>query len=241
MKLAAGRIMLIMKATAAAGLVLVLIFAAYLGGQTIPLSGDVQALDAPGVVIDAGHGGYDGGAQWGGVIEKDINLAITLQLREILLATGHRVALTRYGDYSLIEQDQVSNPKKREDMARRLAIIEKCQPDVVIVIHCNAINSPIWSGAQTFYQEGYDRGKLLAEDIQKYLVEFTETNRKASSLDMYLLRESSMVGSLVEAGFVSNARERALLQQEGYQRRIATAIWLGLSHYLRDTALENQQ
>ena len=240
MKLAAGRIMLIMKATAAAGLVLVLILPPTWEGRRSPSAGTSRRLTPRGGDRCRSRR-LRRRSQWGGVIEKDINLAITLQLREILLATGHRVALTRYGDYSLIEQDQVSNPKKREDMARRLAIIEKCQPDVVIVIHCNAINSPIWSGAQTFYQEGYDRGKLLAEDIQKYLVEFTETNRKASSLDMYLLRESSMVGSLVEAGFVSNARERALLQQEGYQRRIATAIWLGLSHYLRDTALENQQ
>lgn len=241
MRLAAGRMLVIMKAVAAAGLVLILAIAAYLGDKTVPSSGDGLVFNAPGVVIDAGHGGYDGGAQWGGVIEKDINLAITLQLREILLATGHRVALTRYGDYSLIEQDQVSNPKKREDMARRLAVIESHGPDAIIVIHCNAINSPIWSGAQTFYQEGYDRGKLLAEDIQRYLVEFTETNRKASSLDMYLLRESSMVGSLVEAGFVSNARERELLQQTGYQRRIATAIWLGLARYFQDTAQENSQ
>lgn len=222
---------------AAAGLVLVIIIAAKLGDEVVDLSGNVVVFTAPGVVIDAGHGGYDGGAQWGGVNEKDVNLAIALQLREIFLATGHRVGMTRYGDYSLVEQEQVANPKKREDMARRLSIIEKNYPDVVIVVHCNAINSSKWFGAQTFYQEGYDRGKLLAEDIQKYLCEFTDTSRKASSLDMYLLRESSMAGALVEAGFVSNPTERELLQKTEYQRVIAIAIWLGADRYSRDSAL----
>lgn len=232
--------MLLMKAGAAVGLIIIIVTASFLGRQAIPLSGDVQVRQAPRVAIDAGHGGYDGGAQWGGVIEKDINLAITMHVREILLATGHQVTLTRSGDYSLLEQEEASNPKKREDMERRLAVIEAYQPDVILVIHCNAINSPIWSGAQTFYQEGYDRGKLLAEDIQLYLCEFTDTTRKASSLDMFLLREGSMVGSLVEAGFLSNPRERELLQQTGHQRRLATATWLGLDRYLRDSIAERE-
>ena len=238
---ATDNLMLRMKAGAAAGLIIILIISAHLARQAIPLSGNVLAPQAPKVAIDAGHGGYDGGAQWGDVIEKDINLAITMQLREILLATGYRVALTRYGDYSLVEQEQVSNPKKREDMVRRLAVIEEFQPDAILVIHCNAFRSTIWSGAQTFYQEEYDRGKLLAQDIQRYLCEFTDTNRKASSLDMFLLREGSVVGSLVEAGFLSNPGERELLQHTGYQRILATAIWLGLDRYLRDSSLENSQ
>jgi len=236
LRASAGKLLLIVKAVAAAGLVITILIAAHLGRQAIPLSSDPVILLAPGVVIDAGHGGYDGGADWGGAVEKDINLAITLQLREILLATGHRVALTRYGDYSLVEQEEVSNPKKREDMARRLAVIEQFQPDIVILIHCNAINSSRWSGAQTFYQEDFDQGKLLAEDIMEYLSQFTDTSRTASPLDLYLLRESSRIGSLVEAGFVSNPAERELLQKPGYQRVIAASVWLGIQRYLADCA-----
>ncbi|HOB34561.1 MAG: N-acetylmuramoyl-L-alanine amidase CwlD [Firmicutes bacterium] len=233
----ADKLKLIIKAAAAMGLVVVIVLAMYLREPAQPAAGTPAVLSAPGVVIDAGHGGYDGGAQWGGAVEKDVNLAITLQLREILLATGYRVALTRYGDYSLIEEEEASNPKKREDMARRLAVIEKHQPDIVILIHCNAIRSTQWSGAQTFYQEGFDQGKLLAEDIQHYLREFTATTRQARPLDLYLLRESSIVGSLVEAGFLSNPAERDLLLQRGYQRILATATWLGISKYLHESGL----
>jgi len=213
----ADKLKLIIKAAAAMGLVVVIVLAMYLREPAQPAA--------------------DGGAQWGGAVEKDVNLAITLQLREILLATGYRVALTRYGDYSLIEEEEASNPKKREDMARRLAVIEKHQPDIVILIHCNAIRSTQWSGAQTFYQEGFDQGKLLAEDIQHYLREFTATTRQARPLDLYLLRESSIVGSLVEAGFLSNPAERDLLLQRGYQRILATATWLGISKYLHESGL----
>jgi len=232
MSKAATRATIYIKVFAAIGLVIVVTIATYLSGQIIPLTGEVVIYKAPGVVIDAGHGGYDGGAQWGGVIEKDVNLAISMQLREILLATGYRVALTRYGDYSLIEHGEVSNPKKREDMARRLAVVEKNNPDIIILIHCNAISSSRWSGAQTFYQQDFDQGKLLADDIQHYLQEFTGTNRQSSALDLYLLRESNVIGSLVEAGFISNPTERELLQQTSYQRRIAAATWLGIGRYI---------
>src|SRR5690554_4494539 len=226
-----SRLYLLVRLLLVVGLFLVVVAASHLSRRTPPVSGDVVTYAAPGVVIDAGHGGYDGGAQWGGVMEKDINLELTHQLREVLLAAGYRVALTRYGDYSLIEQYETSNPKKREDMARRLAVIEDNAPDLVILIHCNAINSSLWSGGQTFYQEGFDQGKLLAEDIQDYLGEFTDTQRQSSALDLYLLRESEIIGSLVEAGFLSNPQERNLLQQTVYQRRIASATWLGLDKY----------
>lgn len=227
-----GKSLSIYRVGLAAALVLVLAVAGNLSRQAAPLTGEAVVFSAPGVAIDAGHGGYDGGAQWNGVIEKDVNLAISLQLREILLASGCRVAMTRYGDYSLIEEQETSNPKKREDMARRLAVIERHAPDVIILIHCNAINSTRWSGAQTFYQEESQQGKLLAEDIQFYLSMFTDTGRKSSPLNLYLLRESSIVGSLVEAGFLSNSAERELLTRTDHQRRIAAATWLGLAKYL---------
>jgi len=214
------------------GLVAVLVIAGQLSRQAIPSTGEKLSPAPPGVVIDAGHGGYDGGAERGGVIEKDVNLAISQQLRELLLAAGCRVAMTRYGDYSLVEEQEISNPKKREDMARRLAVIEKHAPDIIIVIHCNAMTSSLWSGGQTFYQEGFDQGKLIAEDIQHYLCQFTDTTRQAKPINAYLLRESSIPGSLVEAGFISNPGERALLTQPGHQRRVAAAVWLGIERYL---------
>lgn len=236
----AGIFLRIWKIFTAFGLLVVLIIAGHYSSQAITSTREAVTYSPPGVVIDAGHGGYDGGAEWGGVMEKHVNLDISRQLREILLASGYRVAMTRYGDYSLIEEP-VSNPKKREDMARRLAVIEKFAPDLVILIHCNAISSSLWSGAQTFYQEDFDQGKLLAEDIQHYLVKFTDTHREAKPLNLYLLRESSITGSLVEAGFISNSREREQLTQTAYQRKIALATWLGIGRYRYLPRSDNQQ
>lgn len=218
------------KLASALGFVLVMAVAAYGNRQSLPVSGPLKAI-APGVVIDPGHGGYDGGAVWGDVIEKDINLEISLHLREVLLAAGYRVALTRYGDYSLVELAQT---RKREDMIRRLAVIQQYEPDFFLCVHCNAMSSTRWSGGQAFCQHESELGLELAKDIQHYLREFTSTTRFASSVDHFLLRESSFTGCLVEAGFLSNSAERELLKKADHQRRIAVATWLGLEKYTRD-------
>lgn len=219
------------KLVAALGLVVVLAIALRISPREAPSAGMLRTLVVPGIVIDPGHGGYDGGAVWEGVVEKDINLDISLHLREVLLASGYRVALTRYGDYSLVELAQA---KKREDMVRRLAIIEQFSPDYFICIHCNAMSSTRWRGGQTFFQHESEQGLELAQDVQHYLREFTDTTRLANSLDHFLLRESHSIGCLVEAGFLSNTADRELLQQRGYQRRVAVATWLGIEKYSRE-------
>lgn len=226
------RKLLYSKLAATAGLVLILAISARIGSrQKAALTSGGEFINCPGVVIDPGHGGYDGGAVWDNVIEKQINLDISLHLRELLLATGYRVALTRYGDYSLVELAQT---RKREDMARRLTVIEQYAPSCFLCIHCNAMNSTQWRGGQTFCQHGAEQGLELAKDVQHYLRALTDTTRLADSLDHYLLRESSATGCLIEAGFLSNPAERELLQQKNYQRRIAAAVLLGLSKYIND-------
>lgn len=223
-----------LQLVAAICLIFVLALAASLSRPAIP-SGAHTVQPPPLVVIDPGHGGYDRGAEREGVFESHINLDIALELREVLLAAGYRVVLTRYGDYSLVELDEVSGPKKREDFMRRLGIVEKHQPDVIISIHCNAFGSSRWYGAQTFYQEGeeYDQGKLLAQSIQSMLAQLTDTYREAKPTDFFLARESDRAGCVVECGFLSNPAERQLLLQPGYQRRLAAAIWLGIEDFLR--------
>lgn len=218
---------------AAIALIFVLALVASLSRPVLPTG--AQALRQPPLVaIDPGHGGYDGGAEREGIFESQVNLAIALELREILLGAGYRVVMTRYGDYSLAELEEIAGPKKREDFARRLAVIEQCQPDVLISVHCNAISSPQWFGAQTFYQEGeeYEQGKLLAQLIQAKLISFTETTRQIRPTNFYLARESMRPGCVVECGFLSNPDERQRLLQPEYQRRLAVAIWLGIEDFL---------
>jgi len=190
----------------------------------LPLSGRV-------IGIDPGHGGYDPGVKRGGIQEKDIVLQISLFLREYLQQGGAWVVMTRDRDTDLLEI--MAGPKKRLDMQNRLKIIEEAGVELVISIHTNGMNSSRWRGAQVFYQEGHEEGKLLASAVQDELRRVAKnTDRQVKGGDFFILRESSMTGALVEAGFLSNPDEARLLTAPEYQKKIAWAIYLGIIRYL---------
>jgi len=192
---------------------------------TLPLSGKVIALDA-------GHGGADGGAvSRGGVIEKDLNLAIVLYLRDYLQQAGALVLLTREGDYDLaLPETKGYSKRKTEDLLRRADQVSKRQADLAISIHMNSIPSPRWSGAQTFYSVKNDEGKRLASDIQSELRSMLgNTQRIAKEADtVYLLKTLTMPTALVEVGFLSHPEEANLLADEEYQRKVAASIYRGI-------------
>jgi len=181
--------------------------------------------------IDPGHGGYDPGAKRGELLEKDVVLEISLYLREYLQQGGARVVMTRDKDIDLLET--LAGPKKRLDLKNRLKIIEEAGVDLLISIHTNDIVSSRWRGAQVFYQEGKEDGKLLACAIQDELGRVLKnTARQAKGANYYMLRESSMTAVLVEAGFLSNPEEARLLAAPDYQKKVAWAIYLGIIKYL---------
>jgi len=192
---------------------------------TLPLSGKVIALDA-------GHGGADGGAiSRDGVIEKDLNLAIVLYLRDYLQQAGALVLLTREGDYDLAQPDTKGySRRKTEDLLRRADQVSKQQADLTVSIHMNSIPSPRWSGAQTFYSANNAEGKRLASDIQTELRNVLgNTQRIAKRADtVYLLKTLKMPTALVEVGFLSHPEEASLLADEEYQRKVAASIYRGI-------------
>jgi N-acetylmuramoyl-L-alanine amidase len=181
--------------------------------------------------VDPGHGGYDPGVIKGDLKEKDIVLAIGLFLRKYLQQGGAWVVMTRDRDVDFLEA--VAGPKKRLDMQNRLRIIEEAGVDLLISIHTNGMNSSLWRGAQVFYQQGSEEGKLLAGAIQDELRRVAKnTDRQVKGGDFFILREASMNGALVEVGFLSNPEEAALLATPEYQKKIAWAIYLGIISYL---------
>ncbi|MFC4601494.1 N-acetylmuramoyl-L-alanine amidase CwlD [Cohnella hongkongensis] len=192
---------------------------------TLPLSGKVIALDA-------GHGGADGGAvSREGVIEKDLNLAIVLYLRDYLQQAGALVLLTREGDYDLAAPETRSQARRKtEDLLRRADQVSKQRADMTISIHMNSIPSPRWSGAQTFYSTKNAEGKRLATDIQSELRSaLGNTQRVAKEADsVYLLKTLEMPTALVEVGFLSHPEEARLLANEEYQRKVAASIYRGV-------------
>ncbi|WP_256762367.1 N-acetylmuramoyl-L-alanine amidase CwlD [Cohnella sp. WQ 127256] len=192
---------------------------------TLPLTGKVIALDA-------GHGGADGGAvSRDGIIEKDLNLAIVLYLRDYLQQSGAVVQLTREGDYDLaLPETKGYSRRKTEDLQQRANQVRKQKADLTISIHMNSIPSPKWSGAQTFYAAKNTEGKRLASDIQNELrVVLGNTQRIAKKADtIYLLKTLEMPTALVEVGFLSHPEEANLLADEEYQRKVAASIYRGI-------------
>ncbi len=212
------------------GAVGILLWCGNLDGRVSPAQA-VLPLSGRIICVDPGHGGYDPGTIRNGIQEKDIVLKIALCLRDYLQQGGAWVVLTREKDLDFLEI--TAGPKKRLDMKNRCQIIEEGGGELLISIHANCISSSIWRGAQVFYREGSEEGKLLASAIQNELIRILKnTDREAKSGDYYILRETSIPGVIVEAGFLSNPEEAELLNSPEYQKKIAWAIYLGIISYL---------
>lgn len=188
------------------------------------------------VVIDPGHGGRDGGKQGkSGLVEKDINLAISLRLKDQLEKVGIKVIMTRETDEGLYKESD-SN-KKASDLRARLAIIEQSKCDIVISVHQNSYTDSNVKGAQVFYYSTSSKGKTLAETIQNQLVAKVDpsNHRVAKANDTYyLLKKTSVPIVIVECGFMSNHQEEKLLSTTQYQEKLADHISEAVIGYLKN-------
>ena len=193
-----------------------------------------QSRECKVVVIDVGHGGFDPGkVSADNLLEKDINLAIALRLKDYLEAQDCLVYLTREEDCSLC--DPGASNKKQSDMRNRVAFIEEYHPELMSSIHQNSFPSKKEHGAQTFYYHSSDNSQQLAECIQTALVDTADpenTRQHKSNDSYYILKNVSCPAVIVECGFLSNPTESALLNTDIYQDRIAYAISKGVRTYL---------
>jgi len=189
------------------------------------------------IVVDPGHGGEDGGASNGDVVERDITLSISKQLVQQLEKEGATVIMTRTQSGDAIDeveknpQYQTLRERKLADLKLREQIIVDEQPDVFISVHVNAIPDAKWRGAQVFYhKEGHEEGARLAKSIQSsFQKKLKNTDREALGIQgVYLLKKSPVPSVLVETGFISNEEERKLLVDPNYQRKVADAIMEGI-------------
>lgn len=191
------------------------------------------------VVIDAGHGGVDPGAIGpGGIREKDITLAVALELEKLLNRAAIHTVMTRTGDYDLADAD--ASLRKSQDLARRVEIGRSGTADVFVSLHANSFPNPNYSGAQTFFFPNRAQDQMLAEKIQSSLVQRLGPNRRqANSADYYVLRESTVPAVVVELGFLSHPAEGELLADAAYQKRLAEAIYHGiLDYFVQLTVIE---
>ena len=186
----------------------------------LPLTGKI-------IVIDPGHGKEDPGTSFGNVYEKDINLAISLYLEKELSVLGAEVILTRDGDYDLSEPN--ARYRKKSDFDNRIKLINESKADLYVSIHLNYLSATEYYGPQVFYSND----KELAETIQNVMNNYLNGDRKIKMIpkDTYMYKKLKVNGVLIECGFLSNAKERTLLQDESYQEKIAKSIAIGINEY----------
>lgn len=198
----------------------------------------VSALNAPqpvfatatgtSIVLDAGHGGVDGGVtgRTTGVKESEINLSITYALKTALEDAGFTVTLTRKTDEGLY--GAATSGFKKRDMQKRKAIIEEERPAAVVSIHQNYYPSRTVRGGQAFYDPSSETGKRLAEGVQDELnglyAKEGVKNRVAAKGEYYILSCTAYPSIIVECGFLSNAEDEKLLQSGMFQEELAKGV-----------------
>lgn len=190
------------------------------------------------VVLDAGHGGIDGGVSGvlTGVKESELNLKVVKKLENCFVSAGIDVVLTRSTDAGLY--GVATKNLKKKDMQKRKEIIEKANPALVISVHMNKYGVSGRRGAQVFYKKSDEQGKCLAENIQKSFNDMVQASRECSVLtgDYYILNCTDYPSVIAECGFLSNPEDEALLITEEYQEEIAYAIFKGVIGYLSENS-----
>lgn len=212
-----------------------------LGRTVVPNQGASSptnlSTSRPIIIIDAGHGGEDGGAVGnGGVLEKEINLEIAKTLDEMLRSAGYQTIMTRQDDRMLYDKNvDYTGRKKRLDLEARLSVAQTQEHAIFISIHMNAFPDGQYSGLQVYYSQNHPDSARLAEQIQSDTRELLMKNNnrkiKASNGTSYLLDCIDHPAVLVECGFLSNATECARLATKDYQKQLATVLFSSISNF----------
>lgn len=193
------------------------------------------------VVIDPGHGGEDGGAvSPGGVAESQINLEVSLRVSDLLRFAGQRTRLTRSEDITICDEGlDTMRQRKISDLKNRVQLTEETENAVLLSIHQNSLpSSPVTFGAQVFWnrQEGAEElAEIVQDALNGYINAGNEKHSKQIPATIYLMKNITAPGVIVECGFLSNPEETGRLQQPDYQLKLAAAIAAG---YLRCAAGE---
>ena len=210
--------------------------AAWAGSRTVTVMALREPLEREHtIVIDAGHGGEDGGAvSCTGVMEKQINLEIALKLNDLLHILGHQTRMIRTDDRSVYTSGDTIARRKVSDLKERVRMVNETEDAVLVSIHQNLFPDARYSGAQVFYSPAGE-GQALAELLQ---TSFRQTINPGSNREIkqakgvYLMEQITCTGILVECGFLSNPREECLLRSKEYQQRICIVTASNLANFL---------
>ena len=214
-----------------------LILTVFVGNKAVTVLSEKAPLTGRScVIIDAGHGGVDGGAtSCTGILESEINLEIALRLDDLMHLIGLDTVMTRTADLSIHTQGQTIAAKKVSDLKNRVQIVNREQNALLISIHQNYFEDSRYSGAQVFYAPTSD-SNTFAKTLQTAFVNTLnpDSNRKAKKASgIYLMEHINCTGVLIECGFISNHEEEAKLRNADYQKKICAVIASQTSCYLQ--------
>ena len=180
------------------------------------------------IVIDAGHGGMDGGtvSADGKVKESDINLEYAKAMKKQLESCGFKVVLTRTSSDGLYSR--FGTNYKDEDMQKRKDIILETKPDLVLSMHTNFFTDTSQKGSQVFYQEGDEKSKALAQSVQEQLKSKLGTTRECLSGDFYICKCHPYLSIICECGFLSNTEDLAKITSEEFKQQYCYAVACGI-------------
>jgi N-acetylmuramoyl-L-alanine amidase len=189
------------------------------------------------IVLDAGHGGEDGGCEGNGLIEKDLNLDIVMRLSALLKEQGIQVVLTRETDVLLYDvNSDYQGQKKAQDVRKRLEIAKSQENPILVSIHMNYFAQTQYSGLQVWYSKNDTRSEILANLIQSNVKnELQPSNKrvtKQATSSIFLLHNASFPAILIECGFLSNPQEAAKLSNEEYRQELSRAIFRAIMEYI---------
>ena len=206
--------------------------------NTVLTSADADYTDKVTVIIDAGHGGYDGGAVGAdGTFEKQLNLEIAQKLDDILKCYGIATLMTRTDDNSIHSKNAVTiREQKVSDIRNRMKIMDSTENCIFVSIHQNSFTQSKYSGTQVFYSpnttSSYDLAQEIQTSVKNIIQPDNERQIKKSTSSVYLLYNAKKTAVLVECGFMTNPNELNMLKNEEYQLKMAFSIADGIINYL---------
>ena len=200
-------------------------------------SSNIRTSVLPCIIIDAGHGGEDGGAQSAdGVLEKDINLAVAKKTEYLLNLLGFETKMTRNDDtLSYDTSSSTMREKKVSDIRTRFQMMDETANSIFLSIHQNHYSEPQYCGAQVFYGNANVQSKMIAEALQQSIKRTLQPENerliKPSGTEIYLLYYAKNPAVMVECGFLSNPQEAEKLNDHNYQTALSVCMVQGLLDY----------
>lgn len=192
------------------------------------------------VIIDAGHGGVDGGStSCTGVLESALNLEIALRLNDLMHLLGIDTQMIRTTDESVYTEGESIAAKKVSDLKQRVKVVNSTENSILISIHQNYFSDQRYHGAQVFYAPT-PHSVELAKMLQGSLVRTVnpESRRQVKKADgIYLMQKIICPGILLECGFLSNPAEEANLRNEAYQKKLCVVVCAITSTYLYGSSI----